>query len=291
MGWSAGPGGYDFSDDPGVLKKKDTDYAKAAGSNYKGAGARGVPAPVGKTLRTDSPTPLVFAVDVTGSMGEWPGIIFNKLPVLYHEARQWLPDIEISFAAIGDAYSDRHPVQVCDFGRDRALEASINSIYPEGGGGGGARESYELFAYYYARHCDMPKAQKALFVFCGDEGFYEKIIRMHAKNLFGDDLKEDVSAKVAFKELQEKFDVYNLRVDYSDTKLDADIRKQWQDALGQQYVLRLEDPRRIVDCVLGLAAMMAQEYEAFKERLAKRQTTEQVDQVLKTLHPALPDKS
>ncbi len=288
MGWSGGSGGYDYSDDPDVLKKSDKDFAKDAGSAYKGGEARGIPPPVGKTLRSESPTPLVFAVDVTGSMGEWPGIIFNKLPTLYHESKLWLPEIEISFAAIGDAYCDRRPVQICDFDKDRNLETHINAIFPEGGGGGQHRESYELFAYYYVNHCEMPKAQKALFVYCGDEGFYETIRKTHLQQFFGDDRADDLDAYPVFAELGKKFDVYNLRVEYSDKDKEVEIRKQWQKAIGPERVLRLEDPRRIVDCVIGLTAVMADDVQQFQDRLAKRQTAEQVEQVLKTLHPLLP---
>jgi hypothetical protein len=288
MGWSAGSGGYDYSDNPDIRDKRDVDLAAAAGSAYQGTASQGLPPPVGKTVRSESPTPLVFAVDVTGSMGEWPKIIFNKLPVLYNEAKLWLPEIDISFAAVGDAYCDRYPIQVCDFAKDRDLEQHINSIFPEGGGGGQHRESYELMAYYYARHCDLPKAQKALFVFCGDEGFYEKLRRQQIQTLVGDNLQEDPDAYAVFEELGKKFEVYNLRVKYNDDKLETEIRAQWQRAIGAQRVLRLEDPRRIVDCILGLTALVANEYEQFQDRLAKRQTGEQVEQVIKTLHPLLP---
>jgi hypothetical protein len=291
VGWSAGTGGYDYSDDPDILHKRDVDHAKDAGSAYQGTASQGLAPPVGKTLHSDSPTPLVFAVDVTGSMGEWPGIIFNKLPVLYNEAKLWLPEIDISFAAIGDAYCDRYPVQICDFAKDRDLEQHINSIFPEGGGGGQTQESYELFAYYYLKHCDIPQAQKALFVYCGDEGFYEKIRRQHVQTFFGDVVTEDIDAYHVFGQLGKKFEVYNLRVQYHDDAADATIRAQWQKAIGAQRVLRLEDPRRIVDCILGLTALMANEYEQFRERLTKRQTGEQVEQVINTLHPLLPGAS
>src|SRR5258708_1760981 len=36
MGWSAGTGGYDYSDNPDVLAKPDVDLARAAGSSYQG---------------------------------------------------------------------------------------------------------------------------------------------------------------------------------------------------------------------------------------------------------------
>lgn len=289
MGWSAGSGGYDYSD--AAPKKSDEEYAKQAGSAYSGRESKGVPPPRGKTVQSDSPTPLVFAVDVTGSMGEWPKIIFNKLAVLYSEASLWLPEVEISFAAIGDAFSDRHPVQICDFGKGRDLEAHINSFYPEGGGGGQHRESYELFAYYYTRHCELPKAIKPLFVYCGDEGFYETIRKRMVHDLFGDDLAQDLDAYQVFADLGKKFSVYNLRVTYGDAAKEEEIRAQWQKAIGVERVLRLEDPRRVVDCVLGLTALAADDYQKFSERLAQRQTAEQVEQVLKALHPLAPGGS
>ena len=288
MGWEADDGGYDYSYTPQTTKKSAKDYAKQAGSAYTArAEAKGVKSPVGKSLSTDSPTPLVFAVDVTGSMGEWPGIIFHKLPVLYNEAKLWLPELEISFAAIGDAYTDCNPVQICDFGKGRDLETAINSIHPEGGGGGQSRESYELFAYYYLKHCEMPKAQKGLFIYCGDEGFYEKILPMHLKTHFGDDVEEPIDAYHIYKELAKKFDIYNLRVEYGDAQREKEIKAQWQKAIGVERVLRLTDPNRIVDCAIGLTALVAQDYEQFKDRIDKRQTAQQVEEVLKTLHPLL----
>ena len=97
-----------------------------------------------------------------------------------------------------------------------------------------------------------------------------------------------VNAYEVFAELGRKFEVYNLRVKYHDDARDAEIRAQWQKAIGNERVLRLEDPRRIVDCILGLTALVANDYEQFKDRLAKRQTDEQVQQVIQTLHPLLP---
>jgi len=291
MGWEADDGGYDYSYTPSTKQKSAKDYAAQAGSVYEGRSeAKGVPSPVGKTLKTNSPTPVVFAVDVTGSMGSWPGIIFHKLPVLFNEAKLWLPDVEISFAAVGDAYTDRCPVQVCEFGTGRDLEAHINAIYPEGGGGGQSRESYELFAYYYARHCEMPRAKKALFVYCGDEGFYDRILPMHLKAHFGDEVDDPIDAYAVFKELAERFEVYNLRVKYGQDDRDEEIREQWQKAIGCERVLRLEDPGRVVDCAIGLTALLAQDYDQFTDRLTKRQTAEQVDQVMQTLHPLLGGK-
>ena len=56
-----------------------------------------------KHIRTESTNPLIIAVDVTGSMANWPFEIFDRLPLLYNTLSQYREDLEICFAAIGDA--------------------------------------------------------------------------------------------------------------------------------------------------------------------------------------------
>jgi len=288
-----GGGGWDYDYAENALKKSSKEYAEEAKKegvvrSYGGTTQKGLPPPVGRSVATDSPTPLVVAVDVTGSMGEWPKIIFEKLPVLYNEAKLHLPDVAISFSAIGDANIDAYPLQVCDFKKGKPLEADINGLCPEGGGGGGIKESYELCAYFYARHCATPRSKRALFVFCGDEGFYERIKVGTLKKMVGDTVARDVDSFDAFRDLRKSFETYMLRVPYTaDAEKDQFIHDQWVRALGAQNVLRMEDPKRIVDCIIGLAAILAEEGDSFSQRLAIRQTAEQVQQVMRTLHPAL----
>ncbi|MEW6365339.1 MAG: hypothetical protein AB1714_11985 [Acidobacteriota bacterium] len=287
-----GGGGWDYDYSESALKKSSKEYAEEAKKEgvvreYEGKESRGIPPPVGRTISTDSPTPLVVAVDVTGSMGEWPKIIFEKLPVLYNEAKLHIPDVEISFAAIGDANVDNFPLQVCDFRKGKDLEEGINSIFPEGGGGAGTKESYELAAYFYARHCQMKKDAAPIFVFCGDEGYYETIKAAAVSRMTGDVPAGDLRAGDVFKELLQKFTVYNLRLEYKNAQKEEEIRQQWEETLGKQMVLKLEDPRRIVDAIIGLVAVAREDIDAFSKRISIRQTPEQVEQVMKTLHPLL----
>jgi hypothetical protein len=287
-----GGGGWDYDYSDNALKKSSKEYegeAKKEGivRSYAGAASKGLPPPVGMEVSSSSPTPLVVGVDVTGSMGEWPKLIFQKLPVLYNEAKLHLPDLDISFCAIGDANIDQFPLQVCDFKKGKELEEHINSLYPEAGGGGGTKESYELAAYFYARHCRLPAAKRGLFVFCGDEGFYERIKVNTVKKMIGDTLSQDVDSFVVFAELKKRFDVYILRVPFGEPEKDQLIQEQWQRALDRQAVLRMDDPKRIVDCIIGLTAIHAEEADSFSKRLSIRQTPEQVKQVMGTLHPAI----
>jgi hypothetical protein len=75
-----------------------------------------------KHIETDSPNPLIIAVDVTGSMADWPFEIFDRLPLLYNTLSQYREDLTIAFAAIGDASVDRWPLQVTSFASGFDLE-------------------------------------------------------------------------------------------------------------------------------------------------------------------------
>ncbi len=285
---------YDYSTDEDVVKKSAASYNVDYNRDYKPQEVeerKKLPPPKGKVLITKALFPLVIAVDVTGSMRTFPQLIFEKLCILYNEVLYFLPEelkesFEISFAAIGDAYTDIYPLQVTDFAKGFELDKNIKSLYPEGGGGGQARETYELIAYYYSKHCQMPKALKAprpMLIFIGDEGFYAKINRSHIIYLIGDTPKTDLISNEIFEELKEKFDVYNLRIKYEVDNSEREIHKTWQDALGSENVIMLHEPRRVVDVILGLIAAKVDRFENFKERIEVRQTPEQIEQVYSTL--------
>ena len=286
-------GDYDYSTDDKVVKKSAKSYNVAHKRDYKPQKIETrakLPPPKDKVLLTKAHFPIVIAVDVTGSMKTWPQLIFEKLCILYNEALFFMPDelkdtFEISFTAVGDAYSDHYPIQITDFGKEFELDKNIKSLYPEGGGGGQARETYELTGYFYATRCKMPNAlkyPKPIFIFIGDEGYYSKVSRSQIKNLIGNPPETDLISTEIFEELKKLFDVYILRIEY-DGKEEENIHKMWQDALGRERVIMLRDPRRVVDTILGLIAANVDKFESFKERIEIRQTPEQVDQVYSTL--------
>lgn len=280
---------YDYSTDNDTVKKTAKAYNIAHERDYIETKER-LPPPLNKVLLTKAEFPIVIAVDVTGSMKTLPKLIFEKLCLLYNEVLYFLPEelkdtFEISFAAIGDAYTDRHPIQITDFGKGFELDENINSLYPEGGGGGQARESYELMAYFFAKHCATPnilKSPRPLFIFIGDEGYYSKVSRSHIMDLIGDKPKTDLISEDIFNDLKAKFDAYILRVKYSGSG-EAEIHEMWKKALGPERVLMLTEPRRVVDTILGIIAANVDRFDGFKERIELRQTPEQVEEVYSTL--------
>jgi (2Fe-2S) ferredoxin len=277
--------GDDMSDwkDPVAYKFEGSDKAKAdraaaakasadmGGRTYlkKTAPAEDVTT-AKKTIYTSSATPVVVAVDVTGSMQHWPAEIFDRLPLLYQTLSQYREEVEVSFIAIGDAHSDRHPLQVTDFRKGIGLEETLNALYGEGGGGGQARESYELLAYQLLYRCRCPEAVKPLLILYGDEGFYEQIDPAQVRRLIGDDLKEPVDARAAWRAVAEAWNVWHLRKAYHGHQ-EKQILAQWQDVLGPERVIPLDDEKRAVDLALGIIARQWGRLDDFEKNLAARQ--------------------
>src|SRR5215472_14564683 len=85
------------------------------------------------SINSNAPNLIVCRIDVTGSNVHNAKIFFDKLPLLYKEALRYLPGVEISFGAVGDAYTDNQPLQIRNFNAGQALDVELSALYPEGG--------------------------------------------------------------------------------------------------------------------------------------------------------------
>jgi hypothetical protein len=283
----AKPGAYSF--DPARKAAMDRDAAAAAkkgGRTYlagKTAPDLELTDPRGKRLTTESKNPILVAVDVTGSMAHWPAEIFDRLPLLYQTLSQYREDVEISFAAIGDATCDRYPLQVTDFGRGAELDERLAALYGEGGGGGGAKESYELFAWLVQNRVSAPEATKPFLIIYGDEGFYEKVDPKQVQHYLGAELAKPASSLEVFRDLMARFEVYLLRKSYGSGPEDKVIREQWADALEPQRIISVKDEERAVDLALGLIARSWGRFDDFEENMKARQPLAKVKELANSL--------
>ena len=287
--WSPGVWtGYNF-------KSARTAYDKHAGRSYDDAVAKKVSVNklVTKSLETNAKSPLVIACDVTGSMKEWPAVIFEKLPLLDLEIKEYLDDPEISFAAVGDAYSDNYPLQVQKFSSGTDLTDRLKELIIEGNGGGSTQESYDLAALYYARNIKMPKAVKPIFIFIGDEGLYEHIDKDHAEKWAHATIESKLTTRQVIDELKSKYAVYAIRKLYDSSTgdgmspTDKRIQAQWESYLGADHVVILPEARRVVDVVFGVLAKETSMQAYFLKELTERQKPGQIKTVmdaLKTIH-------
>ncbi len=234
--------------------------------------------PKGRNISSDSENPIVFGVDVTGSMSTWPAEIFDRLPLIYQTLSQYRPDVEISFGAIGDAYSDDYPLQVNNFGKELELEDHINALYPEGGGGGQISETYELFGHYLLNHADMPNAKSPFLFIFGDEMFYKEINPAQVEHYIGDKLQSPKDSKEMWDKLQQKFNIYFLQKDYGwgDDDITKQVTQYWSEALGSQKVIHLPSKERAVDVAMGIIAKHWGQYDDFGANLSARQADKSV---------------
>lgn len=279
--------GYDFD----AARKT---YDKHVGRSYSDAQAdnKRVADLVPANIKTESEAPLIITVDVTGSMGDWPAVMFSKLPYMDNECKEYLGEnFELSFAAVGDANSDKYPIQIRPFAKGRDMEKQLKELVIEGNGGGQCSESYELTALYYARNAEMPNAKRPIMIIIGDEGYYDHVIKKHATMAHVKLEENDISTEQIFKELKEKFSVYLIRKPY-DSGDDKHIQKKWENLVGKEHIAVLPSADRVVDVIFGILAQEKNKVDYFQKEIEDRQREEQVDTVykaLKTIH-AIPAK-
>lgn len=299
--------------DPGVWKGYDYTSARkaydpsstvdpSAGRGYGGTTPSGAgysytsprstsPDVLPPKLKTDAKYPVVVLVDGTGSMGDFPEVIFKKLPLLDLGAKDYLgDDFEISYAMIGDIGDACSPLQVRPFGRGKEMVDSLNKLVIGHGGGSNSVESYELGALYYARNVEMPKASKPIMIFVCDEGVYPTVNKDWAKSYAHVDVTEDMTDKQLFDEVKKKYSVYCIRKHYLN-EIDADkmtgqnlvIQRQWVRLVGEDRIAILNDANRVVDVILGLLAVETGKEDFFEGELSERQTKDQVKTVMKAM--------
>ena len=272
-----GPGSYDF----GSARARNASLAAsvkgARAFNLSSVPNMGLVGTKGKTIESLSKNPLVVAIDVTGSMQTWPAEIFDRLPLVYQTLSKYRDDIEICFAAIGDANSDNYPLQVNSFGKGVDLEAHLKALGAEGNGGGQGMETYELFAYFMLKHANVPNATSPNLIIFGDEGFYETIDPRQVKHYIGDTLEKELASADVWKALQQKFNVHMLHKRYDGH--DAQIVDQWARVLGKEKVVELPAAERAVDVALGLIARQWGHYSDFSHNLSARQNSKTAQSV------------
>jgi hypothetical protein len=238
-----------------------------------------------KRVSSGSQNPLIIAVDVTGSMASWPAEIFDRLPLLYNTLSQYREDLEICFAAIGDASCDRWPLQVTSFAGGFDLEQLLGSLYGEGGGGD-APESYGLFAHWVNTHVEVPSLSETPFLIVyGDITMHEKVPKGEIEHYLGDSVAKDVDAVEAWRTLAQTWNAWFLR--RAGKPGDA-IDKQWGRAVGEQKILHIQDEERAVDYAMGLIARAWGHFGDFKDNMRARHSEDKVEKLSRPIEMKCP---
>lgn len=203
---------------------------------------------------------IVFALDITGSMGQIPKIMATQQLPSFMKILMGcqIPDPQILFMAVGDAIHNRAPLQVGQFESTAELmDQWLTWSYLEGGGGGNGMESYELGLYFLAMHTEMDcmaKRNKRGYLFMtGDENPYPNLSKHVVDTVIGDNLDDDLRCEEIVAEVQKSYIPFFIIPDRNRAKR---CERRWRDLLGD-HVICLESPEDV--CYVAAGAMLISE--------------------------------
>lgn len=204
-------------------------------------------------------TPLIVAIDVTGSMGMLADVIARTgLGTLFDEVlkRKPISDPHLMFMAIGDAGYDSAPLQVSQFEADVRIIEQLTEIYLEGGGGGNNYENYNLAWYFAALHTShdaVEKRGKKGYLFTvGDEQAPHDLLLDQIKLFIGDTPERALSNAELLEMAGRMYHIFHVIVEEGDyASHHADItRRSWTSVLGQRAI-PLSDHSKLSEVIIS----------------------------------------
>lgn len=192
--------------------------------------------------------------DVTGSMGSVPRVLQTKLGALMRVLVQkgYVAHPQLLFGAVGDAYTDRVPLQIGQFESGLEMDDDLGKIFLEGGGGGQVHESYELALYFMARHtaidCYERRGHKGYLFTIGDEMPYAVVRGQQVREQIGDALERDLPVEQIVAEAQARYECFHIIPTDTSHGRSAEVQGRWRRLLGER-VLLLEDAAAVCETI------------------------------------------
>lgn len=204
-------------------------------------------------------TPIIVAIDVTGSMGMIADVIARKgLGVLFEGiiGRKPVTNPHVMFMAVGDVTCDSSPLQVSQFEADNRIVEQLTDIYIEHGGGGNGWESYELpwyFAAHHTVHDSLIKRGKRGYLFTvGDEPIGPGLKKSELIKFLDDGAERDFSTVECLEAAQRMYNCFHVVIKEGN-HASSDLRgvmKTWNPLLGQ-HVIQLDDHTKLAETIVS----------------------------------------
>lgn len=204
-------------------------------------------------------TPIIIALDVTGSMGTIPDLLVRgPLGVVVQEILERRPvsDPHFLFMGVGDVDHDTAPLQVTQFEADMKVVEQLTRIYLEGGGGNNHHESYHLPWYFAGMKTKtdalLKRGQKGYLFTVGDEEAPPTLRADQVKKALGDILERDLTPKEVLALAERAYHVFHIVVEEGNyfRHSPKQVLESWKELLGQR-VLRLSDYTRIAEVIVS----------------------------------------
>jgi hypothetical protein len=215
--------------------------------------------------------PIIVTMDTTGSMRQVPEILQSKLS---HLMGSFLDDKASGKKYLGDGYPaimisavDDYPamrkdgaLQVGQFESGIEIDDNLTNLWLTGNGGGTYQESYELamyFAAYRTVHDHWEKRHRKGYMFIiGDEHAYSQVTPVQVTDVIGGtDLSQPMSLEAVVKEVKKRYNLFFILPNMTSYYDDPELLEYWTNLLGQQNVIKLADPNKICETIVGAVAI------------------------------------
>lgn len=200
--------------------------------------------------------PIIVGFDVTGSMGDIPTRFAQELlgTLMTRLVEQgWVTDPQVCMVAIGDAVSDRGPLQVGQFESGLEMDMWLTRIWLEGRGGD-APESYTLAHWFAAHHTATDAWEKRTrkgYLFTIGDAQNKPLQASHVQRVFGGSPSHQATDEAAIAAAKERYHVFHIQVTRGKKPAPA-VLSQWQQLVGGRNVLVLDKTEAICE-LMGVA--------------------------------------
>jgi len=207
--------------------------------------------------------PIMVMLDVTGSMARVPAIVQGKLPKLMEILldKGYCRDPQILVGAVGDANSDKVPLQAGQFESGIEIDEQIGHLYLEANGGGGEpRESYQLALYLAARYTATDawdkRGKKGFLFIIGDEKPYGGSIPHEIERIFGHKVPEQIMTFDLVREAKERWHIFYLMPKGTNHYKEPEIIEAWAGLIGGENIIMLDEPNLVCETIGATVGMV-----------------------------------
>jgi hypothetical protein len=202
--------------------------------------------------------PIIVGFDVTGSMGDIPTRfakeMLGKLMARLVE-RGWVADPQLLFAAIGDAVSDRAPLQIGQFESGLEMDMWLTRIWLEGGGGD-SPESYTLAHWFAAHHTATDaweKRQKKGYLFTIGDATHKPLQPSHIERVFGAATTDPTDSRAVIDAAAARYELFHVLVTRGAPPA-QDVVGDWRPLLGERLLVldHTEAICELIGVVMGI---------------------------------------
>lgn len=205
-------------------------------------------------------SPIILGCDVTGSMGMIAEQLMRTDLIKIAEGiydRKPMPDPHIAVLAIGDAYSDRAPLQATQFEASIALADQMRELWLEGNGGGNGGESYSLAHLFAATKTVSDSVEKrgnkGVLITIGDEPIHDKIEGDDLARIMGAQYSQTMTKRQCVDLANASYETFHIvlaQEGYASHGLRR-VLETWNEILPQR-VVQLTDVTKLSETIVSI---------------------------------------